>query len=291
MKNILIPTDFSVSAENAAQYGVMLAKALNANITLCNVYKVPSEAPMAAQVAWPLMDEAELENESESGLTQLVAKISKDNCSSEDCFCPEISFESEKGNVCKVVKELVKRKKIELVIMGTAGAGKIVQWALGSNSKTMIDEANFPVMYIPYVAKYKTIKKIAFTTNLSVDDLEPLQYLSRFAAQLDAEIIVYHITNFEAERNEKLEGLNKLFFEEVVSKIENKKIVFENIWHSDVSEGLKFIRNNKEIDVVAMVHRQHNLLDKLINGSYVHKFSRFTNVPLLVFQPSRKISE
>jgi len=289
MKNILVPTDFSVAAENAAHYAINLAKELKTNVILCNAFKVPSESPMAAQVAWPLIEEVDIEIESDGSLTDLVQKLDNVARDVADSYCPQITFESEKGEVCKVVKDLVKRKKIDLVIMGMAGAGQLVQWALGSNSKTMIDHADFPVLYVPYVAKFKTVKKIAFSTNLSTDDIEPLQYLCRMANSIGAEIIVYHITSFELDKVEIEEGRKQNFFDMVISKLNCDNIKFENIWHSDINEGFRWIRNNKEIDMVAMVHRQHSLLDKLVNGSYAHKLSRFTEVPLLVFQPCEKI--
>lgn len=174
-------------------------------------------------------------------------------------------------------------------MMGISGAGQIVQWALGSNSKKMMDDAEFPVLYVPFEATFSYVKLIAFTTDLSIDDLEPLQYICRMAKILDAAIIVYHITSFERQKMEEEEGAGIAFFNQVISKITYDKIKFENIWHADLHEGFKWIRNNKEIDMIAMVHRQHTLLDKLVNGSYVQRLSRYTKIPLLIFQPNEKI--
>lgn len=289
MKNILVPTDFSVAAENAAHYAIALAKKLKADVTLCNAYKVPANAPMAAQVAWPLVQESDIERDIGDSPSQLLEKLEVKSCTVDDDFCPQIRFESEKGPVCKVVHKLVERQKSDLVVMGMAGAGQIVQWALGSNSKTMIDEADFPVLYVPYAAKFKPIEKIAFASNLSTDDLKPLLYLCEIAKTMNAEIIVYHITSSEIERIEHEKGIDNESFTHVVSNLGYSKISFENILHSDIHEGFKWIRNNKEIDLIAIVHRQHTLLDKLVNGSYAHKLSRFTQVPLLIFQSSDKL--
>ncbi|MFD0941531.1 universal stress protein [Pedobacter boryungensis] len=289
MKNILVATDFSAPAENAAHYAIGLAKKLKADVILCNAFKVPADAPMAAQVAWPLVEEADMELESNGNLNELVKKLEKTNCEAIDSYCPKLLFESEKGKVCEVVSEIVKLKKIELVVMGMAGAGQLVQWALGSNSKQMIDDADFPVLYVPFSAKFLDIKRIAFTTDLSSEDLEPLQFLCIMAKEMDAEIVVYNITNFEMQKTAEEEGLNKQFLKNVVSKLDYKKIRYENIWHSDMNEGFRWIRNNKEIDMIAMVHRQHSLVDKLVNGSYAHKLSRYTKIPLLIFQPCEKI--
>jgi len=289
MKNILVATDFSVPAENAAHYAIQLAKLIKANVMLCNAYKVPADAPMAAQVAWPLVNEEDMRSETGGSLTQLVDKLS--NVCSTDGFCPEITFESEKGEVCQVIDRFVKQKEIELVVMGMAGAGKLIQWALGSNSKTMIDGAEFPVLYVPGVAGFHGIKKIAFASSLSVDELEPLEFLCKLARPMDAEVVVYHICGSELKRSEELGGIDKDFYENVAQKIDYKKIKYENIWHSDIHEGLRWIRNNNDIDIIAMVHQQHNLVDKLVNGSYTHKLSRFTTVPLLIFQPKNKVAK
>lgn len=288
MKNILVATDFSVPAENAAHYAIHLAKYLKANITLCNAYKVPSEAPMAAQVAWPLIDQEVMEAESTESLTQLVEKLSTKARSTEDIFCPELTFESKKGEVHHVVKEIVKKKKIDLVVMGMTGAGRIIQWALGSNSRAMIDYADFPVLYVPSSADFKTVRRIAFATDLSPDNLAPLQFLCNLAEQLDAEIIVYHIAGAELKRLEEDNGIEQSFFKEVACKLDYKRIKYEQISHSDIQEGLRWIRNNEGIDIIAMVHRQHTWVDKLLNGSHTQKLSRSTQVPLLVFQPSEK---
>lgn len=288
-KNILVATDFSVTAENAAHYAIGLAKEIKAEVTLLNVYKAPADAPMATQVAWPLVSQGDLEQESDSSLIDLVKKLDSKGYDASASFCPQITFESEKGEVCDVVSALVKRKKFDLVVMGMAGAGKLVQWTLGSNSKLMVDEADFPVLYVPYEAKFSKIKKIAFATDLSTDDIEPIQYLCSLAQTLDAALTVYHITSYEAEHADQQQGRSQAFYHKVISKLDYAKLKFENIWDTEINEGLKWIGSNKEIDLVSMVHRQHTLLDKFINGSHVHKYSRLTKVPLLVFQPCEKI--
>ncbi|MEJ5995272.1 universal stress protein [Pedobacter sp. Du54] len=289
MKTILVPTDFSVPAENAAHYANSLAKRLFANILLCHAYNVPSDAPMAAQIAWPLMEEADLDLEAQSSLNDLIKEMCANGSGDETGKCPKVAFDLQKGEVCKVITDMVKLNKADLVVMGMSGAGKIVQWALGSNSKKMIDYADFPVLYVPYPASYKEIKKIGFATAFSVDDLEHLQYLCRLAEDLDAEVIVYHITSFDVQHFEEDHGLDRRFNEEVAAKLNYPKISFQAIWHSNVNEGLKYIINEEGVDLLAMVHQQHGLLDKLFNGSHVLKVSRITQIPLLVFQPCEKL--
>lgn len=287
MKNILVPTDFSLPAENAARYAIAFAKQVSADVMLCTAYKAPSDAPISTQVVWPLLTEDEVESQANDQLVKLAKKIKGCSCEMTIDFCPQITVKSGKGEVVEVVSALVKSQKIDLVVMGMKGAGRFVQWVLGSNSKKMIDDADFPVLYVPYPAKFKSVKKIAFATDLSPADLKPLNFLLQLAATITAEICVYHICSFEEENSADEQGLYEYFYEQIISKLDYPHVKFEYIWHSDVDEGLQWMSNNSEIDLLAMVHRKHSLLDKLVNGSYVHQLARITKIPLLVFKTTK----
>lgn len=291
MKKILISTDFSVPAENAARYGVKLAKAINADVLLCNAIKVPAEAPMAAQVAWPLMDYDTLQQEATSDLDELVKKLcdpsDKDD---EQSKCPLIAYESNKGTVYEVVSYLVKERNIDLVVMGMAGASGVIQFLLGSNSKEMIEKAGFPVLFVPYEANFKKVHKIVFATNLAQEELGPLQLLIELAIPLNAEITIAHITDKEVTEDSKQQHKIDAFLNDVVGKINHPKIKYEKMWNIDIDNGLDWIVEQEDVDLVAIVHHHHNIFGRIFKGSHTQKLSRHIEVPLLVF-PSTDQSE
>ena len=281
MKKILMPTDFSVPAENAAQYALQLAKALKANVILCNAYKLPAEAPMAAQVAWPLVDSSQIEREVSGDLDNMVKELSEVVCAA-DQYCPELGYESGKGSVCEVVSALVKKRKIDLVVMGMAGAGSVTQLVLGSNTREMIETADFPLLLVPYEAVFKKIRKIVFATDLGKDELEPLRALSLFASVLKAELVIVHITSKEIDPEGKLRHEIDDFFQEVISKVNFSGIKYEYVWNIDVDNGLDWIAAQKDVDMVAMAHNRHHLLYRMFIGSHTQKLSRHIKIPLLV---------
>lgn len=285
MKNILMPTDFSVPAENAAQYALQLAKALKADVLLCNAYKVPAKAPMAAQVAWPLMDATEIEQEVTNELDKLVKDLSDPSCATaEPAFCPVVTYESREGTVTEVVKALAKKRKTDLVVMGMAGAGGLTQFVLGSNSREMIENAAFPLLLVPYEASFKPIRKIAFATDLSDNDLRPLQVLIDFAAALNSEITIVHITNKELHPKDKLQLKIDNFLKAVAENNTNfSKVKYEYVWNIDIDNGLDWIAGQKDLDLMAMCHHKHHMIEKIFKGSHTQKLSRHIKIPLLVF--------
>ncbi|WP_449436831.1 universal stress protein [Pedobacter steynii] len=282
MKKILIPTDFSVPAENAARYGLELAKVLKADVLLCNAIKVPVQAPMAAQVAWPLMDYADLKNEVSGELDELVKTLTG-SCSDEEHYCPEVTYQTSIGTVCEVVSALVNEKKIDMVVMGIAGAGALTQFVLGSNSKEMIEKAEIPLLLVPFEANFKKLRKIAFATDFDDQDAASLQFIAKFATPFDAKIIMVHITNRELAAEDKIQGKIDAFLDRIAMDVNYPHINFEYVWNIDIDNGLEWVAEQKELDMIAIGHRRHNLLKRILKGSHTQKLSRHTKMPLLVF--------
>lgn len=290
MKKILVPTDFSVPAENAARYALGLAKEMKADIIICNAFKVPTEAPMAAQVAWPLMNYAELQQEVTTELDSLVKSLSSQSCLAEEAeYCPDLTYESRVGSVFEVVSSMVRKEKIDLVVMGIAGANGFTQLILGSNTREMVERADFPVLLVPFEAGFKKIEKIVFASNLSKDELEPLQVLSGFAAELNAKIIIAHITNKEVDPDGKQQHEIDEFFQQVIAEVNFPDIKYEYLWNVDVDNGLDWIAEEKNVDMVVLSHHQHHLLHRMFVGSHTQKLSRHIKVPLLVFPVLTKV--
>ena len=290
MKKILIPTDFSVPAENAARYAVQFAKTLEADVLLCNAIKVPAEAPMAAQVVWPLMEYETLKQEATSDLDALVEKLCDPNSLEEtQKKCPRIAYESNTGSVYEVVNSLVKEREVDLVVMGMAGASGVIQFLLGSNSKDMIEKADFPVLFIPYSASFKKISKIVFATNFDKRELGPLKQLVNLAGSLNAEITITHITDKEIDKSSKQQHKMDVFMSDVIAKINHPKIKYEKVWNIAVDNGLNWIISQEDIDMVAIVHHHHPILRRIFKGSHTQKLSRQNEVPLLVFPPDDSI--
>ncbi|MNY22792.1 Universal stress protein family protein [compost metagenome] len=198
-----------------------------------------------------------------------------------------MSYESAKGDVCEVVSSMVSKRNIDLVVMGMAGAGSVTQFVLGSNSREMIEKAGFPLLLVPYEASFKKIRKIVFATDLSDDELKPLQALTRIAALLEAEIVIVHVTNKEVKPQEKLQQEIDEFLRNVASRVNFSGIKYEYVWNIDVDNGLDWVSEQKDVDIIAMAHHRHHLLYRMFIGSHTQKLSRHTKIPLLIFPAQR----
>jgi nucleotide-binding universal stress UspA family protein len=283
MKTILVPTDFSPPADNAARYAFHLAKRLWARVRLCHAIKVPAETQHAMQVEWPLEDYTSLKAEVVQQLTVSIKKLMKEEGSvtNSQIYRPEVEYSSEIGNVTDVIRNIVDDQKISLVVMGMSGASEINKLFLGSNSRDIIEKANFPVLLIPAKAAYKPIQKIGFATDLSKGDVELIHSLASLAQPFNAEVLLVHVADDKTEQPAHQHKLDD-FLNEVTCKINYSKIYFRLVKNTDVTQGLDWMTEYGMINMLVMVHRQAGFLKMLFEGSHTQKQAARVDIPLLV---------
>jgi nucleotide-binding universal stress UspA family protein len=289
MKKILVPTDFSPSANNAARYALHLAAGLKASITLCNAMLVPAEAPEAAQVAWPLLTYEDLKDDTDEQLQYEIGRLSErldqQSFFNPESFRPELYTVCEAGPVTDVVRATVDEQDISLVVMGMSGAGSLERFIIGTSTRSVIAKAGFPVLLIPSGYIFQPVKSIAFATDLSNSDINVLHTLACFAKAFDADIQVYHITDAKSEiAEDKLKA--DIFMKELCKKISYSKIHYHHIKSIDVDHGLTWLNEHGAADIIAMVHRPHNFLGSLFAGSHTQRLARHVTLPLLVLPPA-----
>jgi len=282
MKKILVPTDFSLPAENAAVYALNLAKSISANILLFNAIRIPANAPLAAQVNRPLVDYNTLKEEVTRELHELSQKLKMDDTGASLPVYPAIQYKSQAGSVTTVVSHIFEQEKAFLVVMGLSGEGAVSRFFLGSNSRDLIDKANFPVLLVPSNSKFNGIRKIAFATDLSEKDIEVIHCLAGFAAYFNAEILLAHVSENKAEDAAHQRKLTA-FLSDVTCKINYPHIYYRHINQGDVDQGLDWLAEHGLIDILVMVHRHNNLIGDLFHRSHTQKVARHIDIPLLVY--------
>ncbi|MGN6398585.1 MAG: universal stress protein [Mucilaginibacter sp.] len=281
MKNVLIATDFSANAKHAALYGYRLAQRLKANVTLCNAFLVPSEMPEAGMVAWPLYEYDELVEENANMLNKLKAEMERSVDS--EVFKPFVHCRSEMGPVISVLTDVVASENIKLTVMGTHGNNGLSEFVIGNHSRRMINDTTVPLLLVPAHAKMGSIKKIAFATDFKqpAKDLDSIYDLIALIRPLNAELLITHIQD-DKEANPELKKQIDAFMTEISNKADYPAMYYRVVKDNKVENGLEWVYEHGHIDILAMVHRKHNFLERLVPGSFTQKVAREITIPLLV---------
>jgi nucleotide-binding universal stress UspA family protein len=281
MNTIIVPTDFSAHAENAARYAWQLAKCVNSCIILCNAFNVPAEEVMAAQVAWPLEDYNSMKEASALELKLLAVRLEKQADETDDNV-PSISCVNQAGSVTDVVGALAVKERAVLVVMGTSKSGGLVRFLWGSKRNSLIEDVQVPLLMVPENYNYKSLKRIAFATDWNESDIEILQTLASLARYYNAAILITHVSDNE-ETDWLKNGNAYEFLNRVTCRVNYPNIYYRQIRNDDIDKGLSWFSESGNIDMLAMVHRRHPLIEKLLIGSHTKTVAKYNQVPLLVF--------
>jgi nucleotide-binding universal stress UspA family protein len=282
MKKFLFPTGFSANAKHALAYGYSLAKQLKANIVICNAIIEPAEIPQAGLVAWPMEESDALIKDSSNELNLLKQHL--EDKAEMNSYNPAISCIGQAGTVTDVINEIADKQDIDLVIIGTHGNSGLSALLIGNHSREMIDAANRPLLLIPPTAKIVPVKKIAFATDFtnSADDMECIHQLVKLARPLNAEILLTYIYK-EEWRGVTLQNRIDQFMIKIADNANYPNIYYREVKARPIASGLDWIGEHGQVDMLAMVHRNHNFIDSLFRGSQTQKMANHIPIPLLVF--------
>lgn len=282
MKTIVIATDFSEGSKDTASYGYHLARQVRSNVMLCHAIIIPAEIPQAGMVFWQDEEYELLLNDSATALLELKEVL--DNSLPATGFRPVISCKSQPGIMADVVKALAGLPDIVLIVSGTHQGGAFSNLLLGNHASNLLDSSDKPVLLVAPGATFRPVKKIAYATEFKdpENDLQHIYQLVYWAKQLNAEVLLVHICN-EKRKSPALKEKIADYLIGISNNADYPNIYYRLINSERVDEGLDWICDHGQIDMLAMVHQQRNLFGELFAHSHTKQMAGHLQLPLLVF--------
>ena len=278
---ILLPTDFSKNSMRAIKYARELYKNDHCDFYLLNVFSATGnilESLLNMEPGSDLYETAKLN--SENGLAKVFDMITM-----SDTHNPKHHFEviSQFNNVIEAVKNVVDKKDIELIVMGTKGETHSRATAFGSTAIYVMEKVrNCPVLVVPENAKLEMPKEIVFPTDYKLHyKRKELNYLTDIAKKGDAKIVVLHVDKGELN---KTQNENKQLLEEILQGTTYK---FHNLSHTSVTTALNIFVESRESDMVAFINKKHAFFGSILTNSMVKEISFQLNVPILAIHDLR----
>jgi nucleotide-binding universal stress UspA family protein len=284
MKTIAVLTDFSDHSEHVTRYALHLAQKIKANILLFNAFLVPSDIPIAAQVAWPSDEYPEMENYSCDKLKVLCKKL-EDELKAKSFagfFKPAITSQCEEGFIANTLNKLEENKDVILMVIGTHSTDDLSTFLMGNNCRQIIDAAKLPLMIIPKNAPIGNIEKFAFATDITYSDVAYINALASLAKQFPAEIMITNV-NPDTPLDSENDAAVHLFINDVTNEVDYSKISYRSIPNTSVKKGLEWLIANISFDMLVMVHRKSSFFEFFYKSSISKKMAACSTVPLLVY--------
>jgi nucleotide-binding universal stress UspA family protein len=276
MKTILVPTDFSKAANNAAEYAAKLAKAIEADVLLFHVYHVPVSVSKDFPKMVTTFNKLQAEHE-------MQLKIEAVNLKKRNGI--EVSYIAKMG---MAVDEIVEEEKnASIIIMGMHGASKFSEVVLGSITTATLRKTTKPVLIIPENAVYKDPEKIVFACDYDPKtDMHTIDTLKELIKVFSSKIYVVNVKH----KKEQVSVEEAVVGERVEGELRDVEHVYFFSEKEDPVDGINEFVEDKQADMVAVIPHHYNFFERLFHKSVSKKMAFHTHVPLLALPENHRLT-
>ncbi|EGV43443.1 universal stress protein [Bizionia argentinensis JUB59] len=275
MKNILLPTDFSDNSFHAISHALKLFSEEK-----CRFYLLHSYASIVDNMDHMQISPAQIKVE-KSAKTASQERLSSFHNRIETSFNnSHHSFETISGSdtITQEVKDVVKKKHIDYVVMGTKGATGSKEVLFGSNTVHVFKDATCPVLVIPKNAEYKTLQDILFPTDFEVEYQDQnVASLTEMAKKYNSQVHVFHVGS--GDKLSKKQQVNRLKLKSYLNNISHD---FHDVGNESVSTAINDFMSEKPVDMLVMINNKHSFFENLFFKSRVDNIGFHIHIPFLV---------
>ncbi|MEM4405744.1 MAG: universal stress protein [Candidatus Methanomethylicaceae archaeon] len=138
IKKILVPVDGSEYMERAVRMACMLAKLLEAEITILHVVAIPQPTGMEA------LPEASKRLEEVGKKILEEAKVMAEDLG----ISPKMEMDISVGNPGTRIVKIAEELKVDLIVIGARGRSRLREILMGSVANTVVNNAPCPVLVV-----------------------------------------------------------------------------------------------------------------------------------------------
>lgn len=270
MRNILVPTDFSDYADLALQYAVNLAKNADAHIYLVHAY---------SRLENPLINSQDLRDDfndyqfniKEKALNEKIREIKEQGV--------KASSHILHGKVEEGIIQFAKRKKMELIVLGTQGATGLAEVIVGSTAASIIAQSEVPVLAIPRHSEIKDAREIVMARESFEVEPEFVEPVLDIAEIFGAKVSVVHIKSASGKavpESEIEKYRDRLRAHKPKLQIESRVIEGD-----DFEDTMQRYSEEVKAGMIAMASYKRGFFERIFKPSRTRSMAFHSSMPLL----------
>jgi nucleotide-binding universal stress UspA family protein len=277
MKTILLPTDFSQTAQHAADFALSLTLLLDAKLVILNVIQPIADAyniPMSSSHFYQYAEET-----AETSMNKFKEKmISRHKMSLEPY--PIIETKVVYGNISSTILDVAKDFKTDFIVMGMVGDRTVIDNIFGSNALKISKKSECPVWIIPQKTKIHQIKNVVYVTDLEGNEISFIKKTIDIIKVMGGSLKTVHIhEDFEPEIFPSHE-----IIEHIKEALGENPVKFENLQRTDVIKGIENYLENQRPDALVIAHQDKSWLERVLYKSVITELTLKSQIPVLILQ-------
>lgn len=190
LKSVLIAFDFSEASEKPLHHAIAVARHYRAKFYLANIVSSVGYTIAGAEVSSLVLERTQREAQ------ELEEKLGKSGM----LFGLEHEFIVREGNVWEQLEQVIKEKKVDVVVVGTHGRRGLGKLVLGSVAEQIFRHADCFVVTVgpgsheeSLIEKTEPVRPFVFPTDFGPASLHALPHAVSFANHFQAKLVVLHV--------------------------------------------------------------------------------------------------
>ncbi len=258
MTTVIVPVDFSATSLNAAEYAAKFLQGhYGVNLILYHSYHKADDGA-----------------ETTVKLEELKKKLQASYPVNMEVLA------HQESDFVTGLEKAARHRSANLVIMGITGRSALGQLIFGSNTLKMAETKACPVLIVPDHAIFTKMENVMLTSDFkdtvnSTPSAPIKDFLSIYKPKLHIVNVDpdHYISLTETYEHEKQE-LGKLLGDY------HPEFYFMRLW--DVDQALTLFANDRDIDLIIAVRKNHSFMEKLFKSSRTKQLTFHNKLPILV---------
>ncbi|MFM1745828.1 MAG: hypothetical protein RLZZ630_1765 [Bacteroidota bacterium] len=275
VKRILIPYDFSETADLSLGQAVSMAKLMHAEIFLLHIVETTTFPSFIAHAFTGF--EKKVEETSNEKMQELADKILAENNI-------KVQVITETGKIYKRIVHTAKQAHIDLVMMGTHGESH-GGYSVGSNTLKVVQECPCPVISMTREGKSSGFQRIALPIDDSPESRQKVNHAMELALKYGAAV---HVVGLMRNGNEDYQRKFRIKVEQVEDFLAGHGVRTEVSYQTgdDIAKGTLEACDAISADLLIIMTEQEPSLTGLLMGSYASKVVNRSKIPVMTVRPA-----
>jgi nucleotide-binding universal stress UspA family protein len=280
MKKILVPTDFSKTAQTAVDVAREIAKKSGATLILLHVIEEASDSS-----SFSVTGQVHVDGDWEERLFMLKmierAKKQMEKAATDPRLeGVKVKRELRVGSAFHGMTTIIAEQKVDLVVMGTSGRSDIESMVIGSNTEKVVRHAACPVLTVNKKPSTTNFKNIVYASGLSKDEEVFSRFVKRAQEMYDSKI---HLVRVNTPGNFQRDVVARKAMEAFAAKLQLKNYTINVFNDLSEEEGIVFFAESINADMIAMATHGRTGFAHVLAGSIAEDVVSSSKRPVLTF--------
>lgn len=274
MKTILIATDFSESATNAAKFAAFLGNKLHTQKII--LYHTFEFLPLSQDAPKGIIASAEaLIKQRMDHLEELKATIS-------DIVDPQVDMitTTDSHGLNKGINLLAQQYDVEMVVIGLSGKNRIEQLIIGSSTAKLTKECKLPLLIVPPEVTFAPIEQLILACDMkNVAATVPVRQVKIITQQLDAKLTVVHVDKGSSFNPDII--WQQFSIHELLDELQPAYHFVEN---KHISEGILQFAEESKGQMIISIMKDRSFMENLFHRSVTKHLIHLASMPILIMK-------